>query len=90
MLTESLNSIGAPKSGHLRGQVHLCRNCFTRYGPASSGKVTATGEQMGSRFGQAVAAADVNGDQYDDVIVGAPLFAAGLSERGKAVRALYM
>nr|XP_046240798.1 integrin alpha-5-like isoform X2 [Scatophagus argus] len=33
-----------------------------------------TGEQMGSYFGYAVAATDINNDGLDDVVVGAPLF----------------
>lgn len=29
---------------------------------------------MGSYFGYAVAAVDINGDKYDDLIIGAPLY----------------
>ncbi len=47
---------------------------------------TAEGEQVGARFGAAVATAgDVNGDGYSDVIVGAPLIDNGQADEGRAV-----
>ncbi|XP_057702075.1 integrin alpha-5-like isoform X1 [Corythoichthys intestinalis] len=36
--------------------------------------LNVTGEQMGSYFGYAVAATDINNDGLDDLIVGAPMF----------------
>ncbi|WAQ94140.1 ITA9-like protein [Mya arenaria] len=41
------------------------------------------GEQFGSYFGSVICAADVNGDQLDDVIIGAPHFATNRSEEGR-------
>ena len=32
-----------------------------------------TGEQIGGYFGYSVASVDVNGDGYDDIIIGAPM-----------------
>lgn len=32
--------------------------------------------QIGSRFGHAIIAIDINGDDLDDLVVGAPLFKA--------------
>jgi hypothetical protein len=47
--------------------------------------VTLSGNQKGARFGCSVGAAgDVNGDQYDDVIVGACDYNNGLSKEGRA------
>jgi hypothetical protein len=46
---------------------------------------TAEVNQTGAEFGHAVGGAgDVNGDGFDDVIVGAPLFDAGHTNEGKA------
>jgi hypothetical protein len=38
--------------------------------------------QYGSYFGHAVAAVDLDGDSYDDLVVGAPLFSDTWYEQG--------
>ena len=40
-------------------------------------------KQVGSKFGAAVAAIDVTGDNYDEIFVGAPLYSGDQSEEGR-------
>ena len=55
-------------------------------GPGGSGPAwTAESDQAGANLGASVAGAgDVNGDGYADVIVGAPFFANGQTDEGRA------
>ena len=65
---------------------------FVYHGLGSDGNVlpatlawTAEGDQAGGRFGFAVGAAgDVDGDRFDDVIVGAPLYDNPETDEGRA------
>ncbi|XP_034387915.1 integrin alpha-5-like isoform X2 [Cyclopterus lumpus] len=59
---------GVPKGLMLYGVVSILN------GRDLTSLVNLTGEQMGSYFGYAVAATDVNNDGLDDLVVGAPMF----------------
>ena len=74
-------AVGAPnvinKQGVVAGAVYLCPNCFRESGDTislhSGFELTLNGFQFGERFGQTVLSIDINGDCYDDIVVGAPL-----------------
>jgi len=54
-------------------------------GPELAPAWTVESDQSGAQLGTSVApAGDVNGDGYDDVIVGAPFFDQGLADEGQA------
>jgi hypothetical protein len=53
-------------------------------GPGAAMSWQVEGNQASSNFGFSVAGADVNGDGYDDVIVGSPLYDNGESAEGGA------
>ncbi|RMG15803.1 MAG: hypothetical protein D6729_12065, partial [Deltaproteobacteria bacterium] len=54
-------------------------------GPSTTAAWTAESNQQGARFGRAVASAgDVNGDGFDDVLVGAPRYDNGETDEGRA------
>lgn len=70
---ESDVAIGIPRALDLAGKVMLVdKDMRTLF--------NLTGEQVGSRFGDCLAAVDVNGDGLDDLIVGAPMY-GNYSER---------
>jgi hypothetical protein len=55
------------------------------FGPAIASDWTAESDQAGAWFGRSVSSAgDVNGDGYDDVIVGAPTYDRGETNEGVA------
>lgn len=58
---------GAPRGEYLRGQVEV-------FSSDLQSLYNFTGDQLGEYFGSAVATADVNGDGFDDVIAGAPMY----------------
>ncbi|XP_019941833.2 integrin alpha-5-like isoform X2 [Paralichthys olivaceus] len=59
---------GVPKGLMLYGLVSILN------GSNLKSMLNLTGEQMGSYFGYAVAATDINNDGLDDLVVGAPMF----------------
>ncbi|XP_006767156.1 PREDICTED: integrin alpha-V [Myotis davidii] len=59
---------GVPRAARTLGMVYIYD------GKNMSSLHNFTGEQMAAYFGFAVAATDINGDDYADVFVGAPLF----------------
>ncbi|KAM6948055.1 integrin alpha-5-like [Lycodopsis pacificus] len=59
---------GVPKGLMLYGVVSILN------GRDLKSLLNLTGEQMGSYFGYAVAATDINNDGLDDLVVGAPMF----------------
>ena len=73
-------AVGAPnvlnENGVLSGVVYLCPNCFRESDDTISIRdfeLTINGYQFGEKFGQTVMTIDIDGDSYDDLIVGAPL-----------------
>ncbi len=77
--------VGAPHAGHL-----LLTNVglvgWERGTPDGIEVVAATifGTQDGARFGSSAAAADVNGDGFSDILVGAPLQDEGQVDEGRS------
>nr|XP_015199570.1 PREDICTED: integrin alpha-5 [Lepisosteus oculatus] len=59
---------GVPKGALIYGYVSILN------GTDLKSMMNFTGEQMGSYFGYAVAATDINNDGMDDLLVGAPMF----------------
>ena len=66
-------AVGSPNSDHFQGRVYICHDCFGTKSDGARRILSAPKPQHGERFGAAVAAVDINGDGYDDVVVGAPL-----------------
>ena len=75
--------MGAPnvlnQNGVMSGVVYLCPNCFDELGTNDElyihrgYSLKLHGYQFGEKFGQTNLAIDINGDGYDDLVVGAPL-----------------
>ncbi|XP_028927467.1 integrin alpha-V [Ornithorhynchus anatinus] len=59
---------GVPRAARTLGMVYIYN------GKNMSSLYNFTGEQMAAYFGFSVAATDINGDDYADVFIGAPLF----------------
>jgi hypothetical protein len=74
-------AVGAPKNNMGLGAVYICHSCFTEdHEEAKNMKIECSEKlddenfcSFGSRFGQAVAAVDIDGRNGDELVVGAPL-----------------
>ena len=71
-------AVGAPKGKAAQGTVYICHSCFTGNHNNAKDIVIKGGESnppmsYGSRFGQALAAVNIDGRGVDELVVGAPL-----------------
>ena len=80
-------AVGAPNGDSRQiysGIVYLCPNCFrendeirendeSTLSIPSNYKLIIKGFQYGEKFGQTVLAIDIDGDNYEDLVIGAPL-----------------
>ena len=67
-------AVGAPKGEKAQGTVYICHRCFTRNHDKSKDIVIkGGGVSYGSRFGQALAAVNIDNKVRDELVVGAPL-----------------
>jgi hypothetical protein len=75
-------AVGLPTANGSYGAVKIWHGSIS--GLSSSPDSTITDTQLDTDFGRAVASAgDINGDSYDDLIVGAPLYDNGQSDEGR-------
>ena len=74
-------AVGAPKGKKAQGSVYICHSCFTRNHDEKKDIVIKGADSKppdqtttyGSRFGQALAAVNIDGKGVDELVVGAPL-----------------
>ena len=74
-------AVGAPKYRYGLGAVYICHRCFTKdHDENQDMLIECSGTlghenfcSFGSRFGQAVAAVNIDGNNGDELVVGAPL-----------------
>lgn len=72
--------VGAPRQNE--GKVFVFFGSAA--GPAVAASQTFLGEQFNSRFGDALAIVNANGDAFADLLVGAPAFDTAKADAGKA------
>lgn len=72
--------VGAP--GQSEGKIFVYFG--SAGGPAAVASQSFIGEQVGSRFGDALAIINANGDAFSDLLVGAPAFDTANADAGKA------
>ena len=69
-------AFSAPSGSSLFGATYICPDCFDE-GKNNDGTsertIEVNGRQIGERFGHVLCAVDINGDGYDELVVGAPL-----------------
>ena len=74
-------AVGAPKNNAGLGAVYICHSCFTEDHDNTKNMVIKCSQKLedenfcpfGSRFGQAIAAVNIDGRDEDELVVGAPL-----------------
>ena len=74
-------AVGAPKNSFGLGAVYICHSCFTEDHDNTKNMVIKCSQKLedenfcpfGSRFGQAIAAVNIDGRDEDELVVGAPL-----------------
>ena len=54
----------------MQGSVYVCPDCFDE---TDKETIEVKGFQLGERFGHSICFVDINGDGFDDLVVGAPL-----------------
>ena len=65
--------VGAPNADNLQGRAYICHDCFGIKSQYNARELVPRTRQLGERFGASVATVDINGDTFDDIVVGAPL-----------------
>ena len=70
--------IGVPNEDSLKGAAYVCKDCFNYY---RQEHIKVEGEMMGEGFGAATAACDINNDNFDDLLVGAPTYSGSRNSR---------
>ncbi len=64
--------VGARGDTSLTGAVYVYRGSVTGLASSTEVKITASGGTTYERFGQSIGGGDLDGDGYDDLLVGAP------------------
>lgn len=74
-------AFAAPSGESLFGATYICPDCFkdSSVEGVFADTIKLSGYQIGERFGHSLCAVDINGDNYDDLVVGAPLHSEGKS-----------